>query len=74
MKTDEQLNTDLSVLQNGDAVILYPNENNMLHRRPYLAIFSSGYFFVEGSNPKEGPDYAFNDVLEYNIGFEVKNV
>ena len=60
-----------SLLQhgNGTKVILHPNEDNPLHDNPIEATLSDGYFFCEGSNPLDGPDYYFGDVAQYNEGF-----
>lgn len=64
------MRTDFDNLQEGDKVKLYPNGNNPLHKKPVVALYSSGYFYCEGSPAQEGPDYYMGDVLEYNDGFE----
>lgn len=63
------MRTDFENLRDGDAVTLFPNSSNPLHKKPVTAVFSSGYFFCEGSNPADGPDYYLGDVLAYNDGF-----
>lgn len=65
------MRTDFETLEDGTAIVLHPNEANPLHSQPIKATFSGGYFFCEGSNPMDGPDYYFGDVLAYNDGFEI---
>lgn len=67
----EGTRTDFENLEDGYRVRLIPNETNPLHKRPINAIFNGGYFYCEGSNHAEGPDYYFGDVWAYNDGFEV---
>ena len=57
-------------LQNGDRVRLHPNEDNPIHKTPKAATFSDGYFFCDGSDPRDGPDYYVRDVLLYNERIE----
>jgi len=67
------LRTDFENLKDGDAVKLYPNGNNPLHNPkngPVNATYSGGYFYCEGSNPVDGPDYYMGDVMLYNDCFE----
>ena len=63
------MRTDFETLSDGDQVILHPNSENPLHKKPVKATVQSGYFHCEGSNPMDGPDYYFGDVLKYNHGF-----
>lgn len=63
------MRTDFQNLRNGDVVILHPRAENPLHKRPKKATYSSGYFFCEGTDPTEGPDYYLGDVLTYCEGF-----
>lgn len=60
---------DVSKIIDGTWVILYPNEHNPLHKQPVRALYQSGYFYCEGTDPIEGPDYYLGDVLTYNYGF-----
>lgn len=62
--------TDFETLEDGDKVTLFPNADNPLHKKPVKADFAGGYFYCEGTNPAEGPDYYFGDVLTFNHGFE----
>jgi hypothetical protein len=66
------LRTDFENLEDGATVILHPNEASPLHKEPVKATFQSGYFYCEGSDPMDGPDYYFGDVLAYNDGFELQ--
>ena len=63
------MRTDFENLQDGDAIILHPNSDNPLHTLPIKATYSGGYFFCEGTDPLDGPDYYFGDVLAFNEGF-----
>lgn len=63
------LQTDLRKLKTGATVVLHPNASNPLHDKPVKATYSDGYFYCEGSDPLDGPDYYFRDVLEFNDGW-----
>lgn len=65
------MRTDFDKLEDGARVTLYPNESNPLHKKPVKAEYGAGYFYCEGTNPMDGPDYYWGDVLSYNDGFEV---
>lgn len=65
------MRTDIESLKDGDRVRLFPNESNPLHKSPVVAMFNKGYFCVEGSDPFDGPDYYWRDVMVYNDGFEL---
>lgn len=65
------MRTDFDNLQDGDRVMLFPNNANPLHKRATAATYSSGYFYCDGTNPLDGPDYYWGDVLTYNNGFEI---
>lgn len=58
-------------LADGSRVRLYPNALNPIHKAPAVATFSGGYFYCDGSDPMDGPDYYFGDVLTYNERIEV---
>jgi hypothetical protein len=58
-------NDDLSELEDGAVVMLHPLPGNPLHRKPVRAVFSSGYFYCDGTKPENGPDYYWGDVLTY---------
>ena len=61
---------DFENLQDGDRIVLHPNGDNPLHRKPIAATYQGGYFYCDGSPAHEGPDYYMGDVLAYNDGFE----
>lgn len=63
------MRTDFNTLQDGDEIILHPTPRNPLHKKPVKAIYSSGYFYCDGTRPEDGPDYCFGDVLTFNEGF-----
>lgn len=63
------MRTDFENLQDGEQVILHPNAGNPLHKKPVKATYSQGYFYCEGTDPMDGPDYYFRDVLLHNDGF-----
>ena len=48
------------------AVKLYPNDQNLLYKKPVILSYSNGYFY---SN--EGPDFYFRDVADWNDGYEI---
>jgi hypothetical protein len=58
-------------LDEGARVKLYPNGRNPLHKKPIMATYSQGYFYCDGSDPCDGPDYYVGDVLTYNDRIEV---
>ena len=63
--------TDLESLKNGDRVTLFPKPDNPLHSKPIQAIYNGGFFFCDGTDPEEGPDYYVRDVLRFNEGFDL---
>ena len=67
------MRTDFENLEDGQRIVLHPNEMNPLHKEPVTATFSGGYFFCDGSDKAAGPDYYWRDVLAYNHGFTVPN-
>jgi hypothetical protein len=58
-------------LRDDDRVRLYPNASNPLHKQPVEATFSGGYFYCDNTDPADGPDYYFGDVLTFNDRIEV---
>ena len=64
------MRTDFENLSDGDVVTLHPNAINPLHKKPVTATFQGGYFYRQGTDPMEGPDYYFGNVLTFNDGFE----
>lgn len=65
------MRTDIENLEDGQRVTLHPNETNPLHKKPVKATYQSGFFYCDGTDPTEGPDYYHRDVLRYNYGFEI---
>lgn len=63
------MRTDFENLEDGDRVVLHPNESNPLHNSPVKATYVSGYFYCDETNPEKGPDYYFGDAFKYNSGF-----
>ena len=64
------MRTDWENLEDGARIQLYPNNTNPLHDKPVRATYQSGYFWCDGTDPMEGPDYYWRDVLVYNDGFQ----
>lgn len=62
---------DFENIKDGQKIRLFPNSNNPLHKRPFVATHHAGYFYCEGTRPTEGADYYFGDVATYNDHFEV---
>ena len=60
---------DIDNLRDGQRITLHPRPNNPLHQKPVSAIYSSGYFYCDSTDPHLGPDYYHGDVLQYNEGF-----
>lgn len=60
---------DFDALMDGDRVILFPNATNPLHKKPVRASYQSGFFYCDGTDPIDGPDYYLRDVLAHNDGF-----
>lgn len=65
------MRTDFEALEDGQRIKLFPNSSNPIHRRPVSATYSGGYYYCDGTDPMEGPDYYFRDVGQYNSGFEI---
>lgn len=65
------MRTDFESLENGQRITLHPNSNNPLHKEPIGAFFSDGYFYCDGNDGTDGPDYYFGDVARFNEGFTV---
>ena len=65
------MRTDFENLSDGAVVVLHPNAGNPLHKKPIRATYAGGYFYCDGTNPEEGPDYYWRDVLTFNDGFEI---
>lgn len=66
------MRTDFETLTDGANIVLHPNDQNPLHKKDVQATFSGGYFFCEGSDPMDGPDYYLGDVLTYCDGYSVR--
>jgi hypothetical protein len=64
------MRTDFDNLNDGDRITIYPAQDNPLHKEPVKATYQAGYFYCDGTNPTEGPDYYLADVLKWNEGFE----
>lgn len=58
------------LLVDGARLRLYPNASNPLHKAPVAVTYSGGYFYADGSDPIDGPDYYVGDVLAYNDRIE----
>ncbi len=67
----EELRYDFRSLRDGTRIVLYPNEQNPLHKKPVKATYRAGYLYCDGSDPSDGPDYYWRDVLICNVGFTV---
>ena len=52
-------------IEDGERVRLHPNATNPLHKKPVLATYSGGYFYCDDTDPADGPDYYFGDVLGF---------
>ncbi|HUU97818.1 MAG TPA: hypothetical protein VM487_18945 [Phycisphaerae bacterium] len=67
------MRTDFENLEDGQRIVLYPNADNPLHRKPVEVTFQRGYFYSDSAHLRAypGPDYYFGDVLRYNDGFTV---
>lgn len=65
------MRTDFENLKDGDVVTLHLNSHNPLHTKPVRATFAGGYYYCEGTDPMDGPDYYFRDVVQFNDGFTV---
>lgn len=65
------MRTDFENLTDGASIILHPRPENPLHKRDIRSTYSGGYFFCEGTDPVEGPDYYMGDVFAYCYGYTV---
>lgn len=65
--------SDIENLEDGARVRLHPTQDNPIHKEPKNATYSGGFFFCDGSDPRDGPDYYLGDVLTYNERIEVIN-
>ena len=68
-----KMRTDFENLRDGDEIILYPNKDNPLHKKPVKASFWGGYFFCNNIFSEDGPTYYLGDVSRYNHGFDLVN-
>ncbi|MGD9670226.1 MAG: hypothetical protein AB7U75_14510 [Hyphomicrobiaceae bacterium] len=66
------MRNDFDQIEDGATVMLYPRDVNPIHHEPVEAFYQDGYFYCKGSDPLDGPDYYFGDVLTYNEGYEIK--
>lgn len=66
------IRTDFEALEDGARLVLYPTEDNPLHKEPVAATYSGGFFYCDGTSEEEGPDYFFGDVFLYNHGFTLE--
>ena len=65
------MRTDFENIKDGMKIRLHPNKTNLLHKKPVIATYSNGYYYCNGSDPTQGPDYYFRDVSLYNDKYEV---
>lgn len=63
------MRNDFESLTDGQQVVLVPNQDNPLHSAPVKATYSGGYFYCDGGDPADGPDYYLGDVARFNVGF-----
>lgn len=63
------MRTDFDQIPNDSRVTLYPKKDNPLHSTAIGAFFSNGYFYCDGNDGSDGPDYYLGDVLKYNEGY-----
>lgn len=61
----------VATLQEGQRVRLHPTSDNPLHERPVEATYLGGYFWCDGTEREDGPDFYIGDVLRYNERVEV---
>ena len=67
---ETNMRTDFDKIESGQWIMLFPNDSNPLHKSPIKAFYNEGYYYCEGTDPNEGPDYYFRDVGQYNHGYE----
>lgn len=60
---------DFDQIEDGARITLYPLPDNPLHSKPVAATYAGGYFYCDGTDPTEGPDYYLGDVLANCEGF-----
>lgn len=65
---------DFDAIPDGAAIILHPADANMLHRKPVRATRQGFYFYCEGTDPVDGPDYSMRDVSAFCEGWEAVEV
>lgn len=63
------IRTDFETINDGDRIVLHPNDDNPIHKDKVTATFINGYFYCDGSKAEDGPDYYWRDVSIYNNGF-----
>ena len=63
------MRTDFDQIEEGAQIVLHPRVGNPLHDEPVMARFAGGYFYCDGTDPADGPDYYMGDVLTYNSGY-----
>jgi len=65
--------TDFSAIEDGEHITLYPNDDNPIHKTPIGAFYQSGYFYCDGTDPCEWPDYYLGDVSTFCVGYDLCN-
>lgn len=60
---------DFDNLEEGRRITLHPLDDNPIHKAPVRCTYSRGYFYCDGTDPIEGPDYYLGDVLRFNKGY-----
>lgn len=63
------MRTDFDQLPDGARITIHPLPDNPLHKKPVIATHQFGYFYCDGTDPMEGPDYYLGNVLRYCEGF-----
>lgn len=66
----QKIESFVHLLADGARLRLFPNASNRIHKKPIVATYSGGYFYADGSDPCDGPDYYVGDVLIYNDRIE----
>ena len=62
---------DFYAILDGEKIRLFPKKNNQSHKKPFIAVHNSGYFYTEGARQSEGADYHLGDIDIYIDHFEV---
>lgn len=74
MLDTDPIRTDFENITENARIILHPADANPIHRQPVMATHMRGYFYCDGTDPENWPDYYLGDVAAFCRGYELIEV